>query len=102
MPIGDGCSLLAKMGELVLMQSGDRPPLAEAMEWASKVMAIVVVMVLPGLAGQWLDKKLGTGFIVFVGFAFGLTMGMYCLLVMTGAERGGRGDGGDGDGQGGE
>lgn len=81
------------------MQSGDRPPLAEAMEWASRVMAVVLVMVLPGLAGQWLDRRLGTGFLVFVGFAFGLTTGMYYLLVMTGAKSRRHGDG---DGQGGE
>ena len=38
-------------------------------------------MVLPGLAGVWLDGKLGTRFIfTVVGFGLGLALGMFHLL----------------------
>lgn len=53
------------------------------MEWVSRIMAVSIEMVVPGLAGQWLDARLGTKFLVLVGFALGLTLGIWHLLVMT-------------------
>ncbi len=61
----------------------NRSPFAEAMEWVSKIAAVALVMVLPGLAGQWVDRWLGTKFIGLVGFALGVTSGIAYLLVMT-------------------
>ena len=61
----------------------DRPPLAVGMEWASRIFAVALEMVLPGLAGQWLDKRWGTGFLALLGFALGVTLGIWHLLVMT-------------------
>lgn len=64
--------------------SGDeRPPLAVAMEWVSQITTVVAEMVLPGLAGQWLDNRWGTGFLALVGFALGLTVGISHLIAMT-------------------
>ena len=58
-------------------------PMAIAMEWAARIMAVALEMVLPGLAGMWLDRKLGTRFLVLVGFAVGLTAGMWHLIRAT-------------------
>jgi len=64
--------------------TGDpRPPLAVAMEWVSQITTVVAEMVLPGLAGQWLDDRWGTGFLALVGFALGLTVGIWHLIAMT-------------------
>ncbi len=40
-------------------------------------------MVLPGLAGLWLDRRLGTNFLGLVGFALGMVLGFWHLLLMT-------------------
>jgi hypothetical protein len=58
------------------------------MEWAYRVFAVVVVMVGPGLAGNWLDRRWGTGFLALVGFALGLTAGVAYLIAMTKSKRG--------------
>ena len=63
--------------------TGDLHPIAIAMAWVSRTMAVLVVMVLPGLAGIWLDRRWGTSFLAMVGFAIGTVMGMTCLLVMA-------------------
>jgi hypothetical protein len=47
-------------------------------------------MVLPGLAGYWLDQRLGTGYLVGVGFVLGFVTGVWHLLTMTGAVKGTR------------
>ena len=46
-------------------------------------MAVALVMVLPGLAGQWLDKRLGMGFLGLAGFVVGLISGVAYLLTIT-------------------
>ena len=49
-----------------------RSATSKAAEWASRVMTISLEMVLPGLAGYWLDTKLGTRVVfLLVGFALG-------------------------------
>lgn len=64
--------------------TGDnRPPLAVAMIWVSQITTVAAEMVLPGLAGQWLDKRWGTNFLVLVGFALGLATGIWHLISMT-------------------
>ena len=70
--------------------TGDpRPPLAVAVEWVSQITTVVAEMVLPGLAGQWLDNRWGTSFLTLVGFALGLTVGIWHLIVMTRPKTGG-------------
>src|SRR6266852_6376359 len=64
--------------------AGDpRPPLAVAMEWVSQITTVVAEMVLPGLAGQWLDKRWGTRFLTLTGFALGVSVGIWHLVAMT-------------------
>ena len=57
--------------------------MALAMSWVSRIIAAVLVMVLPGLAGQWLDQRLGTTVLALAGFAFGLIGGVFYLLAIT-------------------
>lgn len=46
--------------------------MAKATEWVSRIITISLGMVLPGLAGYWLDTKLGTlPLFLLVGFALG-------------------------------
>lgn len=55
-------------------------PMAVAMTWVSRIMVVVAEMVLPGLAGQWVDKRLGTQHWTLIGFAVGLTLAIWHLL----------------------
>ena len=49
-----------------------RSATAKAALWVSRVTTISLGMVLPGLAGYWLDTKLGTRVVfLLVGFALG-------------------------------
>ena len=61
----------------------ERHPIAEAMEWVAILTTIGLEMVLPGLAGQWLDRRLGTQFLVLLGFVFGLSFGVWHLVLVT-------------------
>jgi hypothetical protein len=60
-----------------------RSPIADAVEWVSRLTVVALEMVLPGLAGQWLDEYYGFGFLALLGFALGITGGIWHLLVMT-------------------
>ena len=55
-------------------------PMAAAMEWVARIMGTAIAMVALGLAGQWVDRKLGTKWIVLVGFALGIGLSIYYLL----------------------
>ncbi len=57
--------------------------MAAAMQWVSRIMAAGLMMVLPGLAGQWLDGRLGTSFLVLVGFAAGIWIAIAYLIAIT-------------------
>lgn len=46
-------------------------------------MAVAMVMVLPGLAGQWLDRQYGAKFLGLLGFALGVTCGIGALLMIV-------------------
>lgn len=59
-----------------------RHPLALAVEWVARITTVALEMVLPGLAGNWLDQYLGTQFLALAGFALGLTVGVWHLLRM--------------------
>lgn len=56
-------------------------------------------MLLPGLAGHWLDGKLGTEFLVLLGFLAGVALGTWYLVVVTrnGSKRGKPGSGTTGE-----
>ncbi len=57
--------------------------MAEAMNWVSKITTVALEMVLPGLAGLWLDNQLETRFLTMLGFALGVPLGMWHLIAMT-------------------
>jgi hypothetical protein len=58
------------------------------MEWVSRILAVVVVMIGPGLLGHWLDRRWGTEFLTLLGFALGLSVGTAYLLVIARSKAG--------------
>ena len=80
-------------------QPDQRPPLAVAMEWVSRIITVALMMVLPGLAGGWLDKRWGTSFLALIGFAIGVSMGIWHLIVITSPKKGAPGPGKPGSGK---
>jgi hypothetical protein len=61
--------------------------MAEAMNWVSKITTVTLEMVLPGLAGLWLDNQLETRFLALLGLAFGVPLGVWHLIAMTKSKR---------------
>jgi hypothetical protein len=55
-------------------------PIGEAMGWASRIMAIGLAMFLPGVAGGWLDGRLGTTWIGPTGFVLGFSAALAALV----------------------
>lgn len=55
--------------------------MAIAFEWSATIMTISLEMVVPGLAGYWLDQKLGTRVLfLLIGFALGGAMATLALM----------------------
>lgn len=46
-------------------------PIGEALSWAARIIAIGLTMFMPGVAGGWLDERLGTRVIGPAGFVLG-------------------------------
>lgn len=60
----------------------------EAISWASRIMAVGVVMFLPAVAGGFADVRLGTGFLGPAGLAVGFVAGLFWLVrLAAGRER---------------
>lgn len=57
--------------------------MAAAMEWVWRIIAVSLEMFLPGLAGNWLDRRWGTSFLGPLGFVVGVVFGTWYLIVMT-------------------
>ncbi len=55
-------------------------PMAAAMQWVARIMASGLIVVLPGLAGQWIDERIGTRFLVLLGFGLGIPLSIAYLL----------------------
>ncbi len=58
-------------------------PMGIAMQWVARIFAAAVMMIVPGLAGLWLDRRLGLSFIGLIGFGCGLVGGMTYLISAT-------------------
>ena len=58
-------------------------PVGAAMEWVARIVAAGLIMVLPGLGGQWIDRQMGTHFLVLLGFALGIALSLVYLLAIT-------------------
>lgn len=59
-------------------------PLGDAFAWAGRIMAIGLVMVLPGVGGGWLDDRLETTWWEPAGFAIGFAAGLLSLIRIAG------------------
>lgn len=73
------------MSGLTVTKSPDqRSPIAIGYEWSSRVVAISLEMVVPGLAGYWLDGRLGTrALFTLLGFALGMYVAIRHLIALT-------------------
>ncbi|MEX2309373.1 MAG: AtpZ/AtpI family protein [Pirellulales bacterium] len=71
----------------VTIPSDDRSPAAIAYQWATRIMVVSLEMVLPGLAGYWVDRWLGS-LVLFtmLGFAAGSSLAVLHLIRMTRAD----------------
>ncbi|MEI7462519.1 MAG: AtpZ/AtpI family protein [Pirellula sp.] len=49
----------------------------------SRAVAVMVLMVLPGIAGNYLDRWFGTQFLVLVGFVLGICLAVFGLLYVA-------------------
>ena len=58
-----------------------------AFEWVARITAVGLVMILPGIAGHWLDERLETKFLSLVGFGVGFCAGFVALLAMVNPKR---------------
>jgi hypothetical protein len=56
---------------------------AGAIDWVSRVLAVLLVMVVPGLLGSWLDRQLATRWFTAAGFLLGMFAGMVGLVVLV-------------------
>jgi hypothetical protein len=64
-------------------QSSRGSPIGDALVWSSRIMALGLMMFLPGVAGNWLDARLGTRFLGPVGLVLGFAV-VLVLLVQIG------------------
>lgn len=66
----------------------DRSALAKAYGWSARIMVVALEMVLPGLAGYWLDQRLGTAVLfMLLGFGLGSTAAVVHLIRMVRSEQ---------------
>jgi ATP synthase protein I len=62
----------------------DRAGYAIASHWVSRIMTVSLEMVLPGMVGLWLDRRLSTPpLLTMVGFGVGMTMAIWHLLQLV-------------------
>ena len=57
--------------------------MAAAMEWVAKITTVGLEMVLPAVAGTFLDRRYGTNYWAMIGLVAGLVVGFWHLLRMT-------------------
>ena len=73
----------------VTAPSDERSPIAKAYTWATRIMVIAMTMVLPALAGNWLDERLGTvALFLLIGLALGCTAAAFQLsqIIRSGSQ----------------
>jgi hypothetical protein len=65
----------------VTTPSDDRSPIALAYQWAVRIMVVAMTMVLPALAGHWVDEQLGSVVLfLLIGLALGCTAATFQLI----------------------
>lgn len=65
------------------MDAPQPSPLAVAIAWVSRITTIALAMVVPAIAGQWIDARLGTGWCGPTGLVVGFTGGLGLLVNLT-------------------
>ena len=55
----------------------------QAMQWLSRTLAIILLMIAPGFAGRGLDRRIGTQFLTPMGFVLGTVMATVMLLILA-------------------
>ena len=60
-----------------------RSSMAEAYSWVSRIMSCTMTMVLPGIAGGYLDNHFGTSIWEVSGWILGPIVGFIQLLAIT-------------------
>jgi uncharacterized protein YqgC (DUF456 family) len=68
----------------VTASNDDRPPVAIAAQWVSQITGIGLEIILPILAGRWLDQRWGTSCWTVVGAVLGPLLGFWHLFRITG------------------
>lgn len=64
------------------MADNEPSPYAAASVAIARVFAATAAMALPGIAGSWVDQKLGTSWIGVVGFIVGPPLGLGYLIAV--------------------
>ena len=67
-----------------MIRAPDPSPIGDALAWAARIMAIGIVMFVPGVIGTWLDKRYGLGLLGPAGFVLGLTASLIWLVKIGG------------------
>ena len=65
-------------------RQSQRSPVGDALVWASRIIAVGLVMFLPAVAGGWLDARFGTGFLAPAGLVLGFVGGLAWLVQLSG------------------
>ncbi len=53
------------------------------MNWASRLIAVGLVMFLPAVGGGWVDDRLGTSWVAPAGLVVGFVAGLGWLVGLT-------------------
>ncbi len=53
------------------------------MQWLSRTIAVVIVMVVPGLIGAALDRRWGSSIFTPAGFLLGMALATIALIVLA-------------------
>ncbi len=49
----------------------------------SRVLAVMLLMLVPGVVGYFLDKWLGTQFLIAIGFVIGMVLAIFGLILVA-------------------
>ena len=68
---------------LTTMAEENNTSVGEALSWASRLIAIGILMFLPAVAGNWADARLGTSWLGLAGLVAGFVLGLVGLVRIT-------------------
>ena len=73
----------ARMATVIVSFSISWSMMPSSLMWVSRITAIGLSMFLPGLAGNWLDARLGLTFLGPLGFVLGFVAGLSQLVAIS-------------------